>query len=373
LIGPVQSILILQTKFIGDLVLSSVLAKNLELEYPGARITFFCAAGFETFLTSDGIAAEAISFRRSRMRGTPAERGQELYTAVRKLRRSRFDLAIDLTDSRTSRFILRMVSARTKIAYDPPEKPLGRWERQPANCLAKANGSGGRHYLHRYLAPLDALGMPVRVRFPSIHPSPGQTGEADTLLGRHGLGPGSFIAIHAGASVKGRCWPPERFATAIDDISRRAGLACALVGGPDEQELALSVMQASRSPVVNLVGAMSLEILLAVLERARLFLGNESGPMHMAAAAGTPVVGLFGLTEPSRWGPVGVPNIVVQPSMPCECIAPGICQPPNVSKVCCVWRLDVASVVDAVCELLSRTRPTRISPETGYPADPGVR
>ena len=128
-----------------------------------------------------------------------------------------------------------------------------------------------------------------------------------------------------------------------------------LVGGPDERKPAEQIVAKTASPVVNLVGTLSLETLLAVLKQARLFLGNESGPMHMAAAAGTPVVGLFGLTSPASWGPVGVPSIALQPSMPCDCVATDLCRWPDPSKACCVWRLEVEPVVGAVREILSRT------------------
>ncbi|MER8578419.1 hypothetical protein NKG95_06680 [Mesorhizobium sp. M1423] len=101
--------------------------------------------------------------------------------------------------------------------------------------------------------------------------------------------------------------------------------------------------------------ALSLATLLAVLGEARLFLGNESGPMHMAAAAGTPVVGLFGLTDPVVWGPVGVASVTPRPSMPCECIARDLCRRPDPSKACCFWRLEVKAMVDAVRAILSRT------------------
>ncbi|CCV12445.1 hypothetical protein MESS4_430091 [Mesorhizobium sp. STM 4661] len=96
-----RSILIIQTKFIGDIVLASALAKNLRLEYPEARIVFLCEARFEYFLTAHGIASDVGTFRRARMRGTPFERGHELYTMLRTLRRFGFDLSIDLTDSKT--------------------------------------------------------------------------------------------------------------------------------------------------------------------------------------------------------------------------------------------------------------------------------
>lgn len=352
---PIRSILIIQTKFIGDIVLASALAKNLRLEYPEARIVFLCEARFEHFLTAHSIASDVVTFRRARMRGTPLERGHELYTMVRTLRRFRFDLSIDLTDSKTSRIITRFVNARTRVGYDPPERPLRWHESQPANVLAKPFGFGERHFLYRYLSPLEALGVDLRVPVPSIQPLPLETAKALALLDRHHLRRNAFIAVHAGASFEGRRWQPERFAIAIDEISRETGLDFVLVGGPDERVSAERIVAKTVSPVVNLVGTMPLETLLAVLKQARLFLGNESGPMHMAAAAGTPVVGLYGLTNPAQWGPVGVPSIALQPPMPCACVARELCRWPDPSKACCVWRLEVKPVVDAAREVLSRT------------------
>ncbi|TIS66910.1 MAG: glycosyltransferase family 9 protein, partial [Mesorhizobium sp.] len=100
-----RSILIMQTKFIGDIVLASALAKNLQLEYPGVKVVFLCDARFAGFLTAHGIAAEVVSFSRAGMRGTPLQRGRELVRVVRTLRRHRFDMVIDITDSKTSRLV----------------------------------------------------------------------------------------------------------------------------------------------------------------------------------------------------------------------------------------------------------------------------
>ncbi|TIW11428.1 MAG: glycosyltransferase family 9 protein, partial [Mesorhizobium sp.] len=90
-----RSILVLQTKFIGDIVLASALANNLQLAYPGVRIVFLCETHLAGFLTAHGIAAEAIPLSRARMRGMPFERGRELFRVVRELRRRRFDMTID--------------------------------------------------------------------------------------------------------------------------------------------------------------------------------------------------------------------------------------------------------------------------------------
>ncbi|RWL44479.1 MAG: glycosyltransferase family 9 protein [Mesorhizobium sp.] len=350
-----RSILILQTKFIGDIVLASALANNLQLAYPGVSIAFLCETHLAGFLTAHGIAAEAIPLSRARMRGTPFERGRELFRVVRELRRRRFDMTIDITDSKTSRFISRLVNAPVRVGYSPTQRPLRWHERQPANIRMKPFGFGKRHFLYRYLSPLEALGVDLRVKAPAIRPLPFETTRVLALLARHRILPNAFVAVHAGASFAGRRWQPERFAGAIDRIAGETGLRVVLVGGPDESEATDRILAAAKTPVVNLAGALRLETLLALLKEARLFLGNESGPMHMAAAAGTPVVGLFGLTNPVRWAPVGVPSISLRPSMPCDCVGGDLCRRTDPSKACCVWRLEVDPVVDAVLELLART------------------
>lgn len=356
--GPfadVRSILILQTKYIGDLVLASALAKNLQIAYPGARIVFLCEARCASFLTAHGIAAETVAFKRSSARGTVLQRGVELYQVLRKLRRLAFDMTIDLTDSKTTHFVAMVVNARIRVGYFPTERPLRRFERQSANVRAKPFGYGERHFLYRYLSPLEALGVDLRVRFPSIEPLPSETARVLTLLERCGLRRKAFLVVHAGASFPGRRWQPERFAAVIDTIWSETDLAVALVGSPDEAEANDQIVATSKAPVVNLVGKLSLETLMALLKEARLFLGNESGPMHMAAAAGTPVVGLYGLTNPIAWGPVGAPSISLRPPMPCECVAAARCHRTNPSKAFCVWRLEVHAVTEAVRELLART------------------
>jgi heptosyltransferase-3 len=350
-----NSILVIQTKFIGDIVLASVLAENLRLAFPGSRLVFLCEARTGDFLLAHGMASEVVTFRRASSRGNPLERARELYTVVRALRRFRFDLTIDITDSKTSRFIAGLVNATTRVGYNPPERPLRRFERQPANLFAKPFGFDGKHFVYRYLSPLQALGVGLNVTIPSIQPLPIETENALALLGKHDVQPGAFIAVHAGASFEGRRWQPERFAATIRDIAAETGLNVVLVGGPEEREIAQTIIAQASVPVINLVGQLSLESLLAVLKQARMFLGNESGPMHMAAAVGTPVVGLFGRTSPVRWGPLGVPNIALQPSMPCVCVAPNKCRKDDASRSCCVWRLEVQPVVEAVRELLSGT------------------
>ncbi|WP_083918385.1 glycosyltransferase family 9 protein [Mesorhizobium metallidurans] len=352
----IQSILVNQTKFIGDVILTSVLTRHLRATYPKATIALLCAAGLERFVVAQGIADMAIPFGRRRMRGTTYERVSELYRVTSTIRRQKFDLTIDLSDSKTSRILTRLINAPIRIGFDPPENPLRFWETQPANVFAATYGHGGEHYLYRYLSPLAALGIELADPVPSLQPIEACQVEARELLARNNVAKGSFIAVHAGASFEGRCWQPERFASVIGEIYQRSGLTAVIVGGPDEAPIAQKVLDAATSPVVSLVGKASLEVLAALLSEAFMFLGNESGPMHLAAAVKTPVVGLFGLTSPDIWGPLGVPSRTLRPSMPCQCIAKGICKEDETGGVYCVQRLPVADVARSALELIDVLR-----------------
>ena len=130
-----------------------------------------------------------------------------------------------------------------------------------------------------------------------------------------------FLAVAPGAGFPEKQWPPERFAAMIDRLTepRAVGgsLAVTLLGAPEERPIVEAVCRRladrrdTRRPIAVL-GEPHLPVVAAILERARLFIGNDSGLMHLAAAAGAPTVGLFGPTPPARYRPWGVPTLVIQ-------------------------------------------------------------
>jgi lipopolysaccharide heptosyltransferase III len=358
LLPAVRSILIIQTKFIGDVVLTSAAVRNLRLAFPEASIVMLCAPGLVSFVTGQNIADEAIGFDSRAKQKSVLQRAVEYVRLVRDLRRRRFDLTIDLSDSKTSRVLHRLIGAPVRVGYGPPESPLQFWETQPANVFAATYGEGGSHYLYRYLSPLRAIGVDIPDSIPRLEPTAVARSESADLLAQRNLARKGFVAIHAGARFEGRCWQPERFAAVIDEVYAATGLRSLLIGGPDETVAEQKILEKAVSPVASVVGKASLQTLAALLDDAFIFLGNESGPMHMAASVGTPVVGLYGLTPPDLWGPVGVPSRIMAPPLPCQCVAPGICLPNNSGAVYCVHRLRVEDVAKATLSLIAEQRRT---------------
>jgi ADP-heptose:LPS heptosyltransferase len=129
--------------------------------------------------------------------------------------------------------------------------------------------------------------------------------------------PDRYVVVHPGASVPARAWRPHRHA-ALVDLLRAAGRSVVVTGAPTERALTAVVAQAPRRGVVDLGGATTLAELAGVLAGADAVIAGNTGPAHLAAAVGTPVVSLFAPTVPAaRWAPYGVPHELVYRDVPC--------------------------------------------------------
>ncbi|HUS17283.1 MAG TPA: glycosyltransferase family 9 protein [Chloroflexia bacterium] len=158
---------------------------------------------------------------------------------------------------------------------------------------------------------------------------------AQTLLAEYGLpGGGPLIAVHPGAGwySTARRWPVAHFAALIHDLVQQRGAAILLLGGPDETALAEEVRAAVPEPVrarvFNVAGRTSIAGSAALLSRCDLFIGNDSGPLHVATAAGTRVLGIFGLSNWRAFGPYRPPVPGEPPPRPARIIRQDLpCQP----------------------------------------------
>ncbi|MHB0875455.1 MAG: glycosyltransferase family 9 protein [Anaerolineae bacterium] len=161
-------------------------------------------------------------------------------------------------------------------------------------------GFSAIHEVEYGLAVVAACGAATADHSLSLPIPPAAEARAQALLAP--VGP-RFAVVHpgSGAYSQARRWPAERFAAVADTLIDRFGLPVVLVGGQDDGVESLrSVM---RGPALDLSGRTDLKTLAAVLRRATLFVGNDSGVMHVATAVGTPLVAIFGPTDPRAWGP----------------------------------------------------------------------
>jgi lipopolysaccharide heptosyltransferase II len=153
-----------------------------------------------------------------------------------------------------------------------------------------------------------------------------------------------ICVLHPAARWETKRWPAERFARLADQLSQKDGLRVILVGGADEVRLIHEVRRQMKQDALNLVGATSLRQLAALLRRVSLLVTNDSGPMHLAAALGTPVVALFGPTDPRRVGPYGEGHCVLRKAVDCSRCSRGHCARAGA----CMKAIEVEEVAAAV-------------------------
>jgi lipopolysaccharide heptosyltransferase II len=176
--------------------------------------------------------------------------------------------------------------------------------------------------------------------------------EIDRLLNRSGVTPGtSWVAMNVSARWPTKRWPAASFAEVADRLQQEGCGAVVLIGGPDERADVAAVGGTMKTPAIDLAGATTVGLLPALLSRASLLITNDSGPMHIAAAVGTPVVALFGPTSAARTGPYGLGHRVLATELSCRPCLSRTCQNPN--QLECLTRISPEQVFAAVRDQLA--------------------
>ena len=235
---------------------------------------------------------------------------------LREVRREKYDAVIDLQGlfrsalvgiSARSGLLCGPAKAREKVARLCYRRKL----RYPENL---------RHAIEKNCAMIrDFSGLE---QISSIYPLPEVSRYSDAaqqLLSKNGLQGKKIIAIAPGARWETKQWPPEFFAAAAAEIAvRQSEYEFVLLGSPVEKNLCGRVMDAAKTiRVTDLSGLTTPGGLVEIIRHSELLICNDSGPMHIAAAAGTPVIALFGPTDPALTGPYGPQCRVIQPNLDC--------------------------------------------------------
>jgi heptosyltransferase-1 len=333
-------ILIIKPSAIGDIVHALPVLSLLRRRWPEAKISWIVTPTCSTLLEGHPLLDELIVFNRRRFghawRSPTAM--YALWKAGYDLYRRRFDLVIDLQGLFRSGWLAWQTRAPIRIGYSMARE--GGWafytHRVPNTPLSM-------QAVERYLAMAEALGLgrePVEFRF--------ATNDADRAAVAAKLpaavASSPFAVLLPGTNWATKRWPVEHFAALVQPLREQFGLESLVAGGRDDIELA------ARIPAPSLAGETSLRELVALLERAALVVANDSGPMHIAAALGRPLVALYGPTSAERTGPHGRMDSVLSVDLPCAA-----CYSRSCSHLSCMKWLTPESVLKLAEEQLRRS------------------
>jgi heptosyltransferase I len=305
-LGDTPRILIIKPSSLGDVVHALPVLHLLRRRFPRGHIAWLVAPYCAGLIEGLPDLNETILFDRRRLgrawRSPAALR--DLLALKRKLRSSRFDLVLDLQGLLRSAWLTWQTRAPLRVGFANARElaPLAYTHRVPIETMEQ-------HAVDRYLKTLAATGLPtapVEFHFPVTDAARAAIDEM--------IPPGTrYAVLMPGTNWATKRWPAERFGQLVQPLRDRHGLTSVIAGGPDAAALAHQIPGAT-----NLAGKTNLPQLVALLERAEIVIANDSGPLHIAAALGKPLVALFGPTNPVRTGPYQHNDGVVHLDIPCS-------------------------------------------------------
>jgi len=302
-----RRVVVLQTSFLGDSLLTLPLLRRLKESLPGATLAVLTLPKHaEVFRGNAWVDEVLLDDKRGEHAGLAG-----LWRIARRLKRRSFDLAVIPHRSLRSTLLAWLAGVPRRVGFSSSAGSFLLTDRVPFSWLA--------HDLERNLAlarPLGAASAPARDEERYIEPS--SLGcELSRLLAEKDLSSTDrLVGVHPGAAWSTKRWLPERFAELCRRLAR-AGFKPVLVGGPADAPLGAEIARASGA--ADLTGKTSLEDLKSLMGRFSLFVTNDSGPMHLAAAAGVPVVAAFGATTRELgFFPYGAAHRVVEAELSCR-------------------------------------------------------
>jgi len=263
---------------------------------------------------------------------------------VPRLRAERFDLAVDLQGLLRSACMAQLAGCSVRVGF-----ANGREGSTLFYTQRVAVPTPEMHAVDRYLLVADALGAarPATPQF-RFRILPADREQVSAVLSRAGVRAGSpWIAMNASARWPTKRWPVESFAAVADRLHQEGAGPVVLIGGPDDRADAQTVKTLVKtSSMIDVTGLTPLGLLPALLQSAAVLLTNDSGPMHVAAAVGTPVVALFGPTSATRTGPYGKNHRVLTHQLPCSPCFSRRCRNPIERE--CLTGIAPVQVVEAI-------------------------
>ena len=346
----VKRVLIVRLGALGDLVHAIPVAAALHRAFPAARIDWLVSAKHRDILDLVPVIDRRLVINDR----SAADGGTPMLGAIRELRRARYDVALDLQGLLKSALLARSSGAPRVIGFSSRYVR----ERLARPFYTEVHDPGGAgmydprettHVVRQNLALLEPFGINViEPEFPIEHVD---SEIARQVLERTGS---RYALLNPGAAWRNKRWPASRLAAVAGSLRDRHRVASLVIWGPGEEPLAQDVVAAADG-AATLSPPTSIADLVALARGAVLMVSGDTGPLHLAAAVGTPIVGIYGPTRPSRNGPWSPHDITVTRDAACRCHHLRTCK----VEPMCLLDIQVDEVLSAVERRLT-VEPSRV-------------
>ena len=337
-----SDVLIVRLRSLGDMVMLTPTLAAVHAWRPDLKLRVISQPAFAAILEGNPAVEEIILFK-------------TVLACARDLRTRRAPVLFNQHGGPTSAVLSAASGVPLRVCWNHCQFSWVYNVRVPG--ATQFYGARDCHTIEHRLTQFYYCGLPRGpIPPPQLFPQPDATASVREKLRAHGIADGErYAVLHPGASHAAKQWPIERFGEIARWLHAERGLRPVIRLGPNDAELAARIPQHFGSETVVLdANAMDLREAIALIAGAAFFLGNDSGPAHLAAAARRSLVVIFGATDPATWGPWQTPHRVVQATEPCERCRAGRCFAGDGGR--CILSIPAEQVREACSQMLAGTR-----------------
>ena len=303
----IENILIRSTNWIGDAIMTTPAVRAVRKNFPDARISILAKPWVAPVFEDSPHVDETIAYDNSGKLGV-------MYMAKR-LENRRFDVAILLQNAFEAALVAYLSKIQVRVGYDRDARRL--LLTHPVPCTRRVRSLHQTHYYNEILRGVGLVPDGPRLE---LYFSSEDRKAAGEILRRSNISASErIVGINPSATFgPAKQWFPERFAEVSDRLHREFSTRTLIFGGPKDKELGRRVRKTMKSEAVDLSGRTTLKQAIALIAKCDLFITNDSGLMHVAAALNTPQIAIFGSTDHVATGPASSRSRIVRSSAPCS-------------------------------------------------------
>ena len=306
--SKIEKILLIRLRRIGDVILTTPAVSVLRKAFPSAFISYLVEDPYRELVEGNPCLNKIHVLKRKQSL-------KDLLKSIRQIRKEKYDAVIDFHSGPRASLITLLSGARLKIGYRIKYRNFIYDIKLP-----RSSERGPIHSVENHLNLVKALGIHVDSSFPVSIPEAQrkETEKVKKIIRENQIEGKRIITIHISAGNEVRDWGVNNWIQMTNLLAQQSEVKIVLIGADEDRNAEEEILKKSEAAILSLVGRLNLRELREVISHSSLFIGPDSGPMHIAASTSTPIVALFGPTLPANFAPWQANANLIEKSLDCR-------------------------------------------------------